>query len=232
MGWQSSSILKPLLQQGLSDAEEVVICKALAALTCMCQLGLLQKTHVYEFVSDIGSLRSQLETTEEAAPAHPLTLTFDLRSSLLVPPQPVDPLRRRGLHHHHRPAPERGRRLLQTDAPPPPVHQPAHHPGECSTPSLPAPPQLDHHHRHHQQQLRPLIAMSAQIDEELVLLSVLKEPVSRSIFDYALRSRDIASLFRHLLLRQKKRMGSIPECPAPDDPAITQMLKKLLSQVS
>lgn len=54
MGWQSSSILKPLLQQGLSDGEEVVIAAALDALTCMCQLGLLQKTHVYEFVSDIG----------------------------------------------------------------------------------------------------------------------------------------------------------------------------------
>lgn len=74
--------------------------------------------------------------------------------------------------------------------------------------------------------------VSPQIDKELVLLSVLKEPVSRSIFDYALRSRDIASLFRHLLLRQKKRTGSIPECPAPDDPAIAQMLKKLLSQVT
>lgn len=84
-----------------------------------------------------------------------------------------------------------------------------------------------------QQQPRPLtLATAPQIDQELVLLSVLKEPVSRSIFDYALRSRDIASLFRHLLLRQKKRTGSIPECPAPDDPAITQMLKKLLSQVS
>lgn len=83
------------------------------------------------------------------------------------------------------------------------------------------------------QQPRPLtLATPPQIDQELVLLSVLKEPVSRSIFDYALRSRDIASLFRHLLLRQKKRTGSIPECPAPDDPAITQMLKKLLSQVS
>lgn len=74
--------------------------------------------------------------------------------------------------------------------------------------------------------------VSPQIDKELVLLSVLKEHVSRSIFDYALRSRDITSLFRHLLLRQKKRMGSIPECPVPDDPAIAQMLKKLLSQVS
>lgn len=54
VGWQSSSILKPLLQQGLSDVEEFVIYKALNALTCMCQLGLLQKTHIYEFVSDIG----------------------------------------------------------------------------------------------------------------------------------------------------------------------------------
>lgn len=56
VGWQSSSILKPLLQQGLSDAEEFVIVKALNALTCMCQLGLLQKPHVYEFASDIGKL--------------------------------------------------------------------------------------------------------------------------------------------------------------------------------
>lgn len=70
-----------------------------------------------------------------------------------------------------------------------------------------------------------------QIDKEIVLLSVLKEPVSRAIFDYALRSKDIGSLFRHLLLRQKKRNGSIPECPVPEDPAIAQLLKKLLSQV-
>lgn len=54
VGWQSSSILKPLLQQGLSDAEEFVIVKALNALTCMCQLALLQKPHVYEFASDIA----------------------------------------------------------------------------------------------------------------------------------------------------------------------------------
>lgn len=54
VGWQSSSILKPLLQQGLSDTEEFVIYKALNSLTCMCQLGLLQKPHLYEFVSDIG----------------------------------------------------------------------------------------------------------------------------------------------------------------------------------
>lgn len=57
VGWQSSCILKPLLQQGLSDTEEFVIYKALNALTCMCQLGLLQKPHIYEFVSDIGNYR-------------------------------------------------------------------------------------------------------------------------------------------------------------------------------
>ncbi|MED6278354.1 phosphoinositide-3-kinase, regulatory subunit 4, partial [Characodon lateralis] len=79
--------------------------------------------------------------------------------------------------------------------------------------------------------LNPFISQPIiQIDKELVLLSVLKEPVSRSIFDYALRSKDISSLFRHLLLRQKKRAGSIPECPTPDDPTIVQLLKKLLSQ--
>lgn len=70
-----------------------------------------------------------------------------------------------------------------------------------------------------------------QIERKLVLLSVLKEPVSRSIFDYALRSKDIASLFRHLHMRQKKRNGSLLDCPPPEDPAIAQLLKKLLSQV-
>ncbi|OWK05748.1 PIK3R4, partial [Cervus elaphus hippelaphus] len=68
-----------------------------------------------------------------------------------------------------------------------------------------------------------------QIERKLVLLSVLKEPVSRSIFDYALRSKDITSLFRHLHMRQKKRKGSLPDCPPPEDPAIAQLLKKLLS---
>lgn len=79
VGWQSSCILKPLLQQGLSDTEEVVICKAVHALTCMCQLGLLQRPHVYEFLSDIGNVRSQVATAEAG---RSLTPTFD------PPPQP------------------------------------------------------------------------------------------------------------------------------------------------
>lgn len=72
VGWQSSSILKPLLQQGLSDMEEFVIYKALNALTCMCQLGLLQKPHIYEFVSDIG------EASHAAAPAGQNVLICDV----------------------------------------------------------------------------------------------------------------------------------------------------------
>ena len=43
-----------------------------------------------------------------------------------------------------------------------------------------------------------------EIERKLVLLSVLKEPVSHSLFDYALRSKDITSLFRRFHMRQKK----------------------------
>ncbi|XP_052474105.1 phosphoinositide 3-kinase regulatory subunit 4 isoform X1 [Carassius gibelio] len=170
VGWQSSSILKPLLQQGLSDAEEFVIYKALNALTCMCQLGLLQKPHIYEFVSDIAPFL-----------CHPnLWIRYGAVGFITVVAQ----------------------HLNIADV-------------YCKL--------MPH--------LNPFITQPIiQIDKEIVLLSVLKEPVSRSIFDYALRSKDIGSLFRHLLLRQKKRNGSIPEYPDPEDPAIAQLLKKLLSQ--
>uniref|UniRef100_A0A8B9RC62 non-specific serine/threonine protein kinase n=1 Tax=Astyanax mexicanus TaxID=7994 RepID=A0A8B9RC62_ASTMX len=170
VGWQSSSILKPLLQQGLSDVEEFVIYKALNALTCMCQLGLLQKPHIYEFVSDIAPFL-----------CHPnLWIRYGAVGFITVVAQ----------------------HLNIADV-------------YCKL--------MPH--------LNPFITQPIiQIDKEIVLLSVLKEPVSRSIFDYALRSKDISSLFRHLLLRQKKRNGLIPECPIPDDPAIAQLLKKLLSQ--
>ncbi|KAJ8371484.1 hypothetical protein AAFF_G00308020 [Aldrovandia affinis] len=170
VGWQSSSILKPLLQQGLSDAEEFVIYKALNALTCMCQLGLLQKPHIYEFVSDIAPFL-----------CHPnLWIRYGAVGFITVVAQ----------------------HLNIADV-------------YCKL--MPY--------------LNPFITQPIiQIDKEIVLLSVLRAPVSRSIFDYALRSKDIGSLFRHLLLRQKKRRGSIPECPIPEDPAIAQLLKKLLSQ--
>lgn len=74
VGWQSSSILKPLLQQGLSDTEEFVIYKALNALTCMCHLGLLQKPHIYEFVGDIGKRGGGSASPRENATASPREL--------------------------------------------------------------------------------------------------------------------------------------------------------------
>ncbi|KAL8165476.1 UNVERIFIED_CONTAM: phosphoinositide-3-kinase, regulatory subunit 4 [Gekko kuhli] len=170
VGWQSSSILKPLLQQGLSDAEEFVIYKALNALTCMCQLGLLQKPHIYEFACDIAPFL-----------CHPnLWIRYGAVGFITVVAQ----------------------RLNIADV-------------YCKL--MPY--------------LHPFITQPIiQIDKEIVLLSVLKEPVSRSIFDYALRSKDIGSLFRTLQLRQKKRNGTLPDCPPPEDPAIAQLLKKLLSQ--
>ncbi|XP_046767943.1 phosphoinositide 3-kinase regulatory subunit 4 isoform X2 [Gallus gallus] len=155
VGWQSSSILKPLLQQGLSDAEEFVIYKALNALTCMCQLGLLQKPHIYEFACDIVGFITVVAQYLNIADVYCKLMPY----------------------------------------------------------------------------LHPFITQPIiQIDKEIVLLSVLKEPVSRSIFDYVLRSKDITSLFRHLQMRQKKRNGVLPDCPPPEDPAIAQLLKKLLSQ--
>uniref|UniRef100_A0A673V5U0 non-specific serine/threonine protein kinase n=1 Tax=Suricata suricatta TaxID=37032 RepID=A0A673V5U0_SURSU len=170
VGWQSSSILKPLLQQGLSDAEEFVIVKALNALTCMCQLALLQKPHVYEFASDIAPFLCHPNLWIRYGAVGFITVVADQISTADV---------------------------------------------YCKLM-----PYLDPYIT------QPII----QIERKLVLLSVLKEPVSRSIFDYALRSKDITSLFRHLHMRQKKRNGSLADCPPPEDPAIAQLLKKLLSQ--
>ncbi|NXO33200.1 PI3R4 kinase, partial [Locustella ochotensis] len=170
VGWQSSSILKPLLQQGLSDAEEFVIYKALNALTCMCQLGLLQKPHIYEFACDIAPFL-----------CHPnLWICYGAVGFITVVAQYLNI-------------------------------------ADVYCKLMPY--------------LHPFITQPIiQVDKEIVLLSVLKEPVSRSIFDYVLRSKDITSLFRHLHLRQKKRNGALSECPPPEDPAIAQLLKKLLSQ--
>ncbi|NXK88281.1 PI3R4 kinase, partial [Formicarius rufipectus] len=170
VGWQSSSILKPLLQQGLSDAEEFVIYKALNALTCMCQLGLLQKPHIYEFACDIAPFL-----------CHPnLWICYGAVGFITVVAQYLNI-------------------------------------ADVYCKLMPY--------------LHPFITQPIiQVDKEIVLLSVLKEPVSRSIFDYVLRSKDITSLFRHLHMRQKKRTGALQDCPSPEDPAIAQLLKKLLSQ--
>ncbi|XP_044166445.1 phosphoinositide 3-kinase regulatory subunit 4-like [Acropora millepora] len=53
-GWHSLVMLRPLLEQGLSDTEEFVVSKALNALTCLVELGLLQKPALQELVSEIA----------------------------------------------------------------------------------------------------------------------------------------------------------------------------------
>lgn len=56
VGWQSAQILKPLLQQGLSDSEEFVIQKTLSSLQKLVYFGFLYKSVLLEFVSDIVPL--------------------------------------------------------------------------------------------------------------------------------------------------------------------------------
>lgn len=230
VGWQSSSILKPLLQQGLSDTEEFVIYKALNALTCMCQLGLLQKPHIYEFVGDIGKRVSGAVSLQRLSRVLAVDV-MSLNPVCLLPPAVAPFLCHPNLWirygavgfitvvAQHLNVADVYCKLMPHLNP------------FITQPIIQVSPRHRRHARASCVLLTSSVFISPQIDKELVLLSVLKEPVSRSIFDYALRSKDIATLFRHLLLRQKKRAGTIPECPTPDDPAIAQLLKKLLSQV-
>lgn len=232
VGWQSSSILKPLLQQGLSDTEEFVIYKALNALTCMCQLGLLQKPHIYEFVGDIGKRGGVSGAVSLQRLSRVLAVdVMSLNPVCLLPPAVAPFLCHPNLWirygavgfitvvAQHLNVADVYCKLMPHLNP------------FITQPIIQVSPRHRRHARASCVLLTSSVFISPQIDKELVLLSVLKEPVSRSIFDYALRSKDIATLFRHLLLRQKKRAGTIPECPTPDDPAIAQLLKKLLSQV-
>ncbi|XP_074626549.1 phosphoinositide 3-kinase regulatory subunit 4-like [Acropora palmata] len=53
VGWHSFVMLRPLLEQGLDDTEEFVVSKALNAVTCLAELGLLQKPALRELVSEI-----------------------------------------------------------------------------------------------------------------------------------------------------------------------------------
>ncbi|XP_048750935.2 phosphoinositide 3-kinase regulatory subunit 4-like isoform X2 [Ostrea edulis] len=53
VGWQSCSILKPLLDQGLSDSEEFVIHKTLGVLQALTELGLIQKAMLQEFLHEV-----------------------------------------------------------------------------------------------------------------------------------------------------------------------------------
>ncbi|XP_063233284.1 phosphoinositide 3-kinase regulatory subunit 4 isoform X2 [Bacillus rossius redtenbacheri] len=52
VGWHSSPILMPLLQQGLTDTEEFVMMKAISAMTALTELGLLSKSDLYDLLED------------------------------------------------------------------------------------------------------------------------------------------------------------------------------------
>ncbi|XP_053378617.1 phosphoinositide 3-kinase regulatory subunit 4-like [Mercenaria mercenaria] len=56
VGWQSSEIVKPLLEQGLSDQEEFIVHKSLGALKSLTELGLLQKQMLHYFVKIVVPL--------------------------------------------------------------------------------------------------------------------------------------------------------------------------------
>lgn len=52
VGWQSTVLLKPLLQQGLNDSEEYVICKTLDTLTSLTAFGLFSKQLCLELLHE------------------------------------------------------------------------------------------------------------------------------------------------------------------------------------
>ncbi|XP_064461325.1 phosphoinositide 3-kinase regulatory subunit 4-like [Ornithodoros turicata] len=56
VGWQCAPILKPLLLQGLSDTEELVISKTLRAMTELTEKGLFRKQMLYELTSETVAL--------------------------------------------------------------------------------------------------------------------------------------------------------------------------------
>lgn len=52
VGWHCSSILKPLLQQGLADPEEFVVARAINAMSSLARQGLLEKVSLFEILRD------------------------------------------------------------------------------------------------------------------------------------------------------------------------------------
>ncbi|XP_055699019.1 phosphoinositide 3-kinase regulatory subunit 4 [Phlebotomus papatasi] len=52
VGWTCSEILMPLLQQGLTDTEEMVIAKAIRAMSALAELGLVEKPALVAFITE------------------------------------------------------------------------------------------------------------------------------------------------------------------------------------
>ena len=56
VGWHSLNMLKPLLEQGLSDVEEFVVSKTISALIALSELGLLEEKLLKELVLETAPL--------------------------------------------------------------------------------------------------------------------------------------------------------------------------------
>ncbi|PIK58339.1 putative phosphoinositide 3-kinase regulatory subunit 4 [Apostichopus japonicus] len=73
-----------------------------------------------------------------------------------------------------------------------------------------------------------------QMNKVPLLLSVLKKPVSRQVFDYILKSALVRPFFKVLQQRQSARglarHGQPPDYTDPTDAVLAQMLRKLISQ--
>lgn len=170
IGWQSSSILKPLLQQGLSDTEEFVIVKAFNSMTNLTELGLLQKTTLYELMLETASFL-----------VHPnLWIRHGIVGFICAV----------------------ARSLNIAD-----IH--------CKL--LPVVQPFSNH---------PII----QVDKELILLSALKEPIPRAVYDGIVRSNHIVGLLDYLrdrqLVRAIARSGHPPNYGEID--SVVRMLHRRL----
>lgn len=174
VGWQSSFILKPLLQQGLTDHEEQVVCKALKSVTGLVELGLLQKPAL-------------LDMANELVPyvCHPNLWIRQATVGFIA---------------------AIAKSLNIAD-----VH--------CNLTPI----------------LLPFIKKAIiQIDKEAIVMSVLKSPVPRAVYDYILRSSIIIDFFDNLtdrqLIRNLCRPGHKPEYNEPENGQMAQLLRKLQSQ--
>ncbi|KAL3861428.1 hypothetical protein ACJMK2_007462 [Sinanodonta woodiana] len=172
IGWQSSAILKPLIEQGLSDSEEYVVHKSLCALKALAELGLLQKNMLREFVQIVVPLL-----------AHP---DIWIRQGSVGFISGVAKI------------------LNIAD-----IH--------CNL--LPA--------------VRPFLKEKIlQVQNEMLLLSSLEDPIPRSVYDYILRSQMIDRVFGILqerkYMREIKRQGHKPIYSELDD-TMAQIFRKLTS---
>ncbi|KAK3748325.1 hypothetical protein QZH41_018306 [Actinostola sp. cb2023] len=173
VGWQSLAMLRPLLEQGLSDTEEFVLCKALNSLTCLAELGLLPKPTLHELVSEIVPFL-----------CHPdMWVRYGAVGFVAAV----------------------ARTLNVAD-----VH--------CNLLPL----------------LQPFLKQSViQVDQEVILVSLLKEPIDRSVYDFIIKSSHINALFDSLqdrqLMRNVCRSGQRPTYPETEE-QLVPVFRKLHSQ--